>query len=210
MPLNTTNSEVAYDKDKKEWYIKSVYYPKTSDTTDSTPNSGSDSLYSTDADSSSGQVLKEDNTIEYNTLEGTLEYIINENSVKITAGDTIVLKGFGKYLSGKYYVQDVTRSFSASGFSISATVINPDFSDSLKKFKTTDKKGVTKLNPPLAEGSTVVAPYKTYTVKEGDTLWLISKNFYGIGADYIKVFNNNTDIISDPNKLTVGQVLKIK
>ena len=45
--------------------------------------------------------------------------------------------------------------------------------------------------------------YTIYTVKSGDNLWLIAKNYPGISADDIMKFNN-----IDAN-LNIGQQLKI-
>lgn len=50
---------------------------------------------------------------------------------------------------------------------------------------------------------------KTYTVKKGDTLWAIAKKYYGAGAQYSKIYEANTDKISNPNLIYVGQVLTI-
>lgn len=50
---------------------------------------------------------------------------------------------------------------------------------------------------------------KTYTVKKGDTLWAIAAKYYGAGAQYTKIYNANTDKISNPNLIYVGQVLTI-
>lgn len=47
-----------------------------------------------------------------------------------------------------------------------------------------------------------------YTVKKGDTLWKIAKQFYGNGADYGKIVSANPSI-SNPNLIYAGQVLKI-
>ena len=53
------------------------------------------------------------------------------------------------------------------------------------------------------------AAMKTYTVKAGDTLSKISKQFYGNANDYLKIFNANKDQLSDPDKIQPGQELKI-
>ena len=50
---------------------------------------------------------------------------------------------------------------------------------------------------------------KMYTVKAGDTLSKISKQFYGSANDYMKIFEANKDQLSDPDKIKVGQELKI-
>jgi nucleoid-associated protein YgaU len=53
------------------------------------------------------------------------------------------------------------------------------------------------------------APGRTYTVQAGDTLSKISKQFYGDGNAYMKIFNANTDKLKDPDKIQPGQQLTI-
>lgn len=50
---------------------------------------------------------------------------------------------------------------------------------------------------------------RTYTVKSGDTLSRISQQFYGSPSHYQKIFEANRDQLSDPDKIRVGQELKI-
>jgi nucleoid-associated protein YgaU len=50
---------------------------------------------------------------------------------------------------------------------------------------------------------------RTYTVKAGDSLSKISKELYGDADDYMKIFEANRDVLSDPNKISPGQTLKI-
>ncbi len=50
---------------------------------------------------------------------------------------------------------------------------------------------------------------KTYTVAAGDTLSKIAKQFYGDASKYMKIFEANKDQLTDPNKIRVGQVLKV-
>lgn len=50
---------------------------------------------------------------------------------------------------------------------------------------------------------------KTYTVKSGDTLSKIAKEFYGNANEYHKIFEANTDQLDSPDKIQVGQELKI-
>ena len=50
---------------------------------------------------------------------------------------------------------------------------------------------------------------RIYKVKAGDTLSKISKEFYGSPNEYMKIFEANKDQLTDPNKIQVGQELKI-
>ena len=48
-----------------------------------------------------------------------------------------------------------------------------------------------------------------YEVKKGDTLWKIAKEVYGDGSLYPDIFKANQDTLSDPDKIQVGQKLRI-
>ncbi|MBO8169355.1 MAG: LysM peptidoglycan-binding domain-containing protein [Thermoanaerobacteraceae bacterium] len=53
-------------------------------------------------------------------------------------------------------------------------------------------------------------PPKTYTVKPGDTLWVIAKKTLGDGSRWRDIYNANVSVIGkDPNVLKPGQVLRI-
>lgn len=49
----------------------------------------------------------------------------------------------------------------------------------------------------------------TYTVQPGDTLGKIAKQVYGNAMDYPKIFEANKPMLSDPDKIYPGQVLRI-
>jgi len=50
---------------------------------------------------------------------------------------------------------------------------------------------------------------RTYSVKEGDTLSKIAKQHYGDANLYGKIFEANKDTLRNPDKIQVGQLLKI-
>ncbi|AOE41755.1 LysM peptidoglycan-binding domain-containing protein [Pantoea agglomerans] len=50
---------------------------------------------------------------------------------------------------------------------------------------------------------------RTYTVKSGDTLSAIAKQFYNDASQYMKIFEANKSILSSPDKIAPGQVLTI-
>lgn len=54
------------------------------------------------------------------------------------------------------------------------------------------------------------APEATfYTVQKGDNLSKISKEFYGKGSRYREIFEANKPMLSDPDRIYPGQVLRI-
>jgi nucleoid-associated protein YgaU len=63
--------------------------------------------------------------------------------------------------------------------------------------------------PQPAAVGTSGAGGRTYTVKPGDTLSKIAKEHLGDANAYMKIFNANSDQLSDPDKIKPGQVLKL-
>jgi nucleoid-associated protein YgaU len=64
-------------------------------------------------------------------------------------------------------------------------------------------------DPPEA-GSAGDNPYaQYYIVKKGDTLSKIALEYYGDANLYPQIFEANRDILKDPNKIRVGQKLRI-
>ena len=53
------------------------------------------------------------------------------------------------------------------------------------------------------------AAARTYTVKPGDTLSKIAQELLGNAKSFQRIFEANRDQLSDPDKIKVGQVLKI-
>ncbi len=64
----------------------------------------------------------------------------------------------------------------------------------------------------VVDSITVEAPEpesQMYTVKSGDNLSHISKQFYGDPNQYNKIFEANKPLLSNPDKIYPGQVLRI-
>jgi nucleoid-associated protein YgaU len=62
---------------------------------------------------------------------------------------------------------------------------------------------------PASPRAPATAAETTYTVKAGDTLSGIAKQFLGNANDYMEIFNANRDQLTDPDKIKPGQVLRI-
>jgi LysM repeat protein len=60
-----------------------------------------------------------------------------------------------------------------------------------------------------AGAQATAAAARTYTVQAGDTLSGIAKQHLGDASKYTKIFEANRDVLSDPDRIKPGQVLKI-
>ena len=69
--------------------------------------------------------------------------------------------------------------------------------------------GVAKVNDQLTVASSGEKPATFHTVVSGDTLSKIAKQVYGDANAYMKIFEANKPMLSDPNKIYPGQSLRI-
>jgi len=85
-----------------------------------------------------------------------------------------------------------------------------------------DNMGVAEQPPPAAgietaedarqepaEAEPAPAGGRRYTVESGDTLWKIAERMYGNGSHYMKIFEANTDVLEQPDRIFPGQELVI-
>lgn len=61
----------------------------------------------------------------------------------------------------------------------------------------------------VSQSSPAPAASKTHTVAKGETLSAIAKEHLGKASDWPKIFEANRDVLKDPDRIQVGQVLKI-
>ncbi|MRJ02565.1 MAG: peptidoglycan-binding protein LysM [Epsilonproteobacteria bacterium] len=48
-----------------------------------------------------------------------------------------------------------------------------------------------------------------YEIQKGDTLWAIAERFYGDGNKWKKIFEDNREVIKDPDLIYPGQKIRI-
>jgi LysM repeat protein len=76
------------------------------------------------------------------------------------------------------------------------------------KIKAVDAK-YADLTADIGIDATLSVPARIYEVVSGDNLSKIAKKFYGDVNQYKKIFEANKDQLADPDKIKVGQKLKI-
>lgn len=65
------------------------------------------------------------------------------------------------------------------------------------------------LSADIGIDASLTVPAQVYEVVAGDTLSKIAKKYYGDANKYMKIFDANKDQLKDPDKINVGQKLKI-
>jgi len=69
--------------------------------------------------------------------------------------------------------------------------------------------GVEKVDDQLSVAAQAGAPARFHTVEKGDTLSKIAQKVYGNASQYPKIFEANKPMLTDPDKIYPGQVLRI-
>ena len=105
------------------------------------------------------------------------------------------MEGAAEEREGKLYFKGTTSSQDDANKIWDAIKTIPDWSKEIV--------ADIKANPAAASAGS------TYTVKAGDTLSQIAKDKLGSASAYMEIFNANKDVLSDPDKIKPGQVLKI-
>ena len=103
----------------------------------------------------------------------------------------------------KLYVQGVAPTDEAKNkFVEQLNLVNPSGDD------VTAEINVEQSHVQAAASGGSSAPV-TYSVKSGDTLSKISKEYYGSPNEYMRIFYANRDKLRDPDHIQVGQELII-
>jgi nucleoid-associated protein YgaU len=69
--------------------------------------------------------------------------------------------------------------------------------------------GVAQVNDQLTVPQAAEKPARFHTVEKGDTLSKIAQHAYGNAAQYPKIFEANKPMLTHPDKIYPGQVLRI-
>jgi nucleoid-associated protein YgaU len=75
-----------------------------------------------------------------------------------------------------------------------------------------DGRELSKVTILIVFGTALINPYNgfsQYTVKQGDTLSSIAKQFYDNSSLFNRIFNANRDVLSSPERISPNQVLRI-
>jgi hypothetical protein len=105
----------------------------------------------------------------------------------------------------KLYIKAVAPSETARNtFWDQIKLVNPNTDDITADISVDESRAM-----GAAAGGGAGTGGQTYTVKSGDTLSKISKQFYGDANEYMRIFYANRDKLNDPDQIQVGQEFTI-
>ncbi len=133
-------------------------------------------------------------------FEATLNYRVHEGHDEVTG---FFMAGGGTGEHGQFQLQvDVSGA---------AFIVDRLFVEVFER-SAMDGSEIHKVTVPVILGSRIVDGYYGYRehrVQPGDTLWAIAEANYGDGSRYGAIVRANPALISDPDLIFPGQVLKV-
>jgi len=69
--------------------------------------------------------------------------------------------------------------------------------------------GVSEVNYDNVTAPPATEKVEYYEIVSGDTLSGVAKKFYGDGSKYMRIFEANKEVIKDPDKIYIGQKIRI-
>lgn len=136
-------------------------------------------------------------------LTGTANIVPN---LDVKVRDTVNMQGLGKYLSGAYFVEEVTFEITDRGIKQSLSVSKNAFGGSINSGNpsttTTTQQAVT----PSSSNK------RTHTLKKGETLWSLAVKYYGNGTKWTYIAKANGINVNDDKRirsLKIGEVFVI-
>jgi len=152
-----------------------------------------DKMFGSGAQAASGQPNAEQRFASLKQKYQSVLATIDQQQVRLqnlhVENDKLFLRGTAPSEAAKNKVWDVIKA------------VNPQFDDITADIEVTESRA------PAATGGAPAG--QTYTVKAGDTLSKISKQYYGDPNEYMRIFYANRDKLTDPDKIQVGQKLTI-
>jgi nucleoid-associated protein YgaU len=70
-------------------------------------------------------------------------------------------------------------------------------------------KGVSEVRSDAVAAPAATEKIEYYEIVPGDTLSAVAKKFYGKSSAYMRIFEANREVIKDPDKIYVGQKIRI-
>ena len=70
-------------------------------------------------------------------------------------------------------------------------------------------RGVSEVNSDNVTAPAATEKVEYYEIVSGDTLSAVAQKYYGKASAYIRIFEANREVIKDPDKIYVGQKIRI-
>ena len=119
-------------------------------------------------------------------------------NARVDQGETVTLTGHAADVETKTQIMAAFNAAVETGNTLNQITVDKPIPQAAGTQFSTAPLGTTSSSEP-----------RTHTVAAGDTLSALAKRFYGDASQYNRIFDANRDQLSDPDRINVGQKLKI-
>ncbi|MCB1762940.1 MAG: peptidoglycan-binding protein LysM [Gammaproteobacteria bacterium] len=105
-------------------------------------------------------------------------------------------------------IQDIQVAFDDGVVSISGAAQSPEAMEKAV-LMAGNIKGVSEVKAEGVKVPQADVKVEYYVIQSGDTLSALAKRYYGNAKEYPKIFDANREVIKDPDKIFVGQKIRI-
>lgn len=139
---------------------------------------------------------------------GLFDFVINQGKKLFGAGDDPAAKIKEEIEASNPGVKNLDVKFQDGQVQLSGDAITPEAMEKAVLLAG-NVQGVQKVSADQLKAPPQTGQVEYYTIQPGDNLSSIAKKFLGNASAYPKIFEANREVIKDPDKIYVGQKIRI-
>jgi len=139
---------------------------------------------------------------------GLFDFVINQGKKLFGAGDDPADKIKQEIEAANPGVKNLDVKFKDGQVQLSGDAITPEAMEKAVLLAG-NVQGVEKVSADQLKAPPQTGQVEYYTIQPGDNLSSIAKKFLGNASAYPKIFEANREVIKDPDKIYVGQKIRI-
>ncbi|HOW75968.1 MAG TPA: peptidoglycan-binding protein LysM [Candidatus Competibacteraceae bacterium] len=139
---------------------------------------------------------------------GLFDFVINQGKKLFGAGDDPADKIKQEIEAANPGIKNLDVKFKDGQVQLSGDAITPEAMEKAVLLAG-NVQGVEKVSADQVKAPPQTGQVEYYTIQAGDNLSSIAKKFLGNASAYPKIFEANREVIKDPDKIYVGQKIRI-
>ena len=139
---------------------------------------------------------------------GLFDFVINQGKKLFGADDDPAEKIKQEIEAANPGVKNLDVKFKDGQVQLSGDAITPEAMEKAVLLAG-NVQGVEKVSADQVKAPPQTGQVEYYTIQTGDNLSSIAKKFLGNASEYPKIFEANREVIKDPDKIYVGQKIRI-
>ncbi len=139
---------------------------------------------------------------------GLFDFVVNQGKKLFGAGDDPADKIKQEIEATNPGIKNLGVEFKDGQVKLSGEAITPEAMEKAV-LMAGNVQGVEKVSADQVQAPPQTGNVEYYTIQSGDNLSSIAKKFLGSASAYTRIFEANREVIKDPDKIYVGQKIRI-